>query len=179
VGAGDTVAGEGWAPVSLYSPYTGRLDTRWTVITDEHSLVRTVEMQLRELREGEPDLVVRDYHVVQQDGVYVSAVPCVNEGETQPCQTTDELSLLLEGLELSQAARLVVSVRATNYANLTSTIDTTVIRVDATEPGVAFTHHTHHTCSHTTPCVSLVLRRLSRRRGPHVYHRPTDTWCGV
>ena len=71
MGAGDTVADEGWVPVSLYSPYTDRLDTRWTVITDEHSLVRTVEMQLRELREGEPDLVVRDYHVVQQDAVYV------------------------------------------------------------------------------------------------------------
>ena len=114
MGAGDTVADEGWVPVSLYSPYTDRLDTRWTVITDEHSLVRTVEkqiggsggsleppgplldpperlptglnplaekacfsqvrtveMQLRELREGEPDLVVRDYHVVRQDGVYV------------------------------------------------------------------------------------------------------------
>ena len=31
----DTAAAEGWAPVSLHSPYTDRLDTRWTVITGD------------------------------------------------------------------------------------------------------------------------------------------------
>ena len=48
--------------------------------------------------------------------------------------TTAELEYQLQGLDLPQAALLVVSLRATNHAALVSTIQTSAIRVDATVP---------------------------------------------
>ena len=120
----DTVAEDGWVPVTLYSPFTDKLDTRWTVITDEQSQIHTLEMHLRELREGMSDVVVKDWTVVQQDGTYIDAVAV----------TQAELSFAMEGLNLPQAANLVVSLRATNHAALVSIIGTTTIRVDATVP---------------------------------------------
>ena len=50
------VAVAGWTPVSDYSPYQDKLDTRWTAITDEHSQIKTLEMQLLQQR---PDSVTK------------------------------------------------------------------------------------------------------------------------
>jgi hypothetical protein len=123
------VAVAGWTPVTDYSPYQDKLDTRWTVITDEHSQIKSLQMRLLQKWPGLSDEVLVAYHTVQENGSYVDHSVHGTVGVT-----TAELQYQLQGLDLPQAALVVVSLRATNHAALVSTIQTSAIRVDATVP---------------------------------------------
>ena len=89
----------GWTPVSDYSPDTTTLDTRWTSVTDEHSQIKTLEMQLLRQRPGLSDEVLVAYHTVQENAVWI------NHGvHGAVTATTAEVEYQLQGLDLPQAA---------------------------------------------------------------------------
>ena len=76
--------------------------------------------------------------------------------------TTAELEYQLQGLDLSQAALLVVSLRATNHAALVSTIQTNPIRVDTIAPDVS----------------NAVVQILPGPAGPHTTVTPPTAFRG-
>jgi hypothetical protein len=96
------VAVAGWTPVSDYSPYQDKLDTRWTAITDEHSQIKTLEMQLLQQRSGLSDEVLVAYHTVQENATWI--VHSVHGAVTA---TTAGLEYQLQGIDLPRAALVV------------------------------------------------------------------------